>query len=170
MCNIGCGVELHHGQYDDVDGSMMGCGVRTVAWCSGDDGGGAAGVVVGGWPDLATALEKESGGDVCVKETDALCTHRRCPIQATSPGNNDRVSPQGCSDGDDDDSDGWCVVMRGDRSGGSMVVENDDVDGSIIGCGVRMVAWCSDDDGGGTAGVVVGGWPDPATTPERESG
>ncbi|GKA00442.1 hypothetical protein Tco_0672992 [Tanacetum coccineum] len=93
-----------------------------------------------------------------------------CPIQATSPGNNDRVSPQGCSDECDDDGGGWFVVMRGDRFGGSVVVDDDDVDGSMMGYGVRMVAWCSGDDVGGAAGVVVGGWPDPATTPERERG
>ncbi|GKG53937.1 hypothetical protein Tco_0557460, partial [Tanacetum coccineum] len=65
---------------------------------------------------------------------------------------------------------GWFVVMRGDRSGGSMVVDDDDVDGSMMGYGVRTVAWCSGDGGGGAAGVVVGGWPDLATAPKKESG
>ncbi|GKC79605.1 hypothetical protein Tco_1130379 [Tanacetum coccineum] len=85
-----------------------------------------------------------------------ICTHHRCLLQEHS-GSNEYVPLVGCSDGDDDDGGGWFVVMRGDRSGGSMVVENDDVDGSIMGCGVRMVAWCSDDDGGGTA-VVTWRW------------
>ncbi|GJY92553.1 putative ribonuclease H-like domain-containing protein [Tanacetum coccineum] len=84
---------------NDVDGSMMGYGVRMVAWCSGDDGGG-------------------------------------------------------CSDGDDDDGGGRFMVMMGDSSNGSVVVDDDDVDGSMMGCGVRMVAWCSGDDGGGAAVVT----------------
>ncbi|GKF44409.1 hypothetical protein Tco_0130961, partial [Tanacetum coccineum] len=60
--------------------------------------------------------------------------------------------------------------MRGDRSDGSMVVDDDDVDRSMMGCGVWTVAWCSGDGGGGAVGVVVGGWPDLAMTPEKESG
>ncbi|GJS11474.1 putative reverse transcriptase domain-containing protein [Tanacetum coccineum] len=68
-----------------------------------------------------------------------------------------RLKQSRCSDGDDDDDGGWFVVMRGDRSGGSVVVDDDDVDGSMMGCGVRMVAWCSGDDGGGAA-VVTWGW------------
>ncbi|GJS43207.1 hypothetical protein Tco_0568250 [Tanacetum coccineum] len=60
----------------------------------------------------------------------------------------------GCSDGVDDDGGGWFVVKRGDGSGGSVLVDDDDVDGSMMGCGVRMVAWCSGDDGGSAAVVT----------------
>ncbi|GKC24170.1 hypothetical protein Tco_0263512, partial [Tanacetum coccineum] len=40
-------------------------------------------------------------------------------------------------------------------SGGSVAVDDDDVDRSMMGCRVRMVAWCSGDDGGGAAVVEV---------------